>query len=168
MIGPGLGAILAAVGVAIALVVIGRRRDAERRRAFEQLGHASGLILLERDDPARAPLGRLPGLPGPGRVVFGPVLLGADECIADVRVVTSPKERRRDRWSTLVARRREGRGAPPSRREHEDPSPSGFGRVVLASDSGWTLCRSLGGRVPAERLPAFVEHARQLVASESD
>lgn len=163
----GLALAAGAILATLLLVRFGRGRDRARAAAFERLAHATGLRPSERGDAARRGLAKLPGLPGPGRIVFGEVVRGEDEILADLRVAVPQKERRTDRRSTLAAWRHAAPAALPGStrvflEEQDDPSPSGFGRLLLADDGEWVSCRTLSGRVPDDRLAAFRDRARQV------
>ncbi len=172
--GPGLGAVAVFVIAILLAIVFGFRSERARIDAFEGFAVGAGLQVMPKGSEGREGLASLPGLPGPGRLVFSPVARTEGEVFADVRVTKPQKEVRTDRQATLVAWRR-----PDADRlarvvrsaeilEHVDPSPTGFGRLRIADDGVWVLCRTISKRVPDDRLAEFREYARQLVADRLD
>ena len=169
--GPGLGAVLLAVGAIVLAIVFGLRSDGSRSAAYERFATGAGLRVLPKGDDGREGLSSIPGLPGPGRLVWSPVARSEDEVMADVRVTRPLKEIRTDRRATLYAWRRAERVRPRftartvETSEHADPGPTGFGRLLVADDGVWMSCRTTGKRVPDERLAEFRDRARALLAA---
>lgn len=168
--GPGIGAVALVLLAVVVAVIFSLRKEEDRADAFARFAAGTELVVLPDGGEAREGLASLPGLPGPGRLLFGAVARSDDEIVGDVSVTRPAKEIRTDRRATFLALRRDGNGDASSRTraaeavEHVDSSSVGFGRILVADDGVWVVCRTTGKRVPGDRLREFRDYARGILA----